>query len=215
MPLPKFTGAADGWTPFMQMYDWSTRYYGYDDFMNYQRLLDSLKEEALKSVQGLLGNPLNVPLIITKLKQEFGDATKIARHYLEPLKQFPEIKNDRMFDLLELNKALSNAIGLIQTTEAAARLADLTLLDIVVGKLPAPQRVKWARHFVEVLGRQGDVRHFASWLDSECTYLRMARDSGSVPLPTTIQQYKQVNTIAVLANRRNVLCRRGLQSVLN
>lgn len=54
MPLPNFTETANEWTPFKLMYDWSTRYYGYDSFMNYQRLLDALWREAYGAGRALM-----------------------------------------------------------------------------------------------------------------------------------------------------------------
>lgn len=54
MPLPNFTETANEWTQFKLMYDWSTRYYGYDNFMNYQRLLDALWREAYGAGRALM-----------------------------------------------------------------------------------------------------------------------------------------------------------------
>ena len=69
-------------------------------------------------------------------------------------------------------------MGFIQSTTAASRLKDQTLLIKLVSILPEERRIAWARDFIQMLGGEADVKQFSLWLKQEANYIRMALETA-------------------------------------
>ena len=194
--LPQFHGDSAQWTMFKVNYDWTTSVYGYDQIHNYTRLEKALSGRARESVAGLMCNPMNVDLVMEELQNLFGQDRTIIRSHLAKIESFPPMRDHQHQELLQFTLEVTNAVGFIQSTTAASRLKDQTLLDKLVSILPEERRIAWARHLIQMLGGEADVKQFSLWLKQEANFIRMALETAP-PAVASQARPKMINTVTV------------------
>lgn len=156
--------------------------YFYDDYHNSERLCLVLHGDALNHVSGLINDPFGASCIMEALEERYGDVLQMIRDSLLPLQNSPNVKENDTQSLLGFCQVLNNTVAQLENNGGTTRLNDQTLLESAVSKIPLSFRTKWARHFVEVLGKTANLAQLALWTKTQCRYLRMAEQSGPAAL---------------------------------
>ena len=177
-PLPKFRGDIRTWTRFSIAFQQSTSMYGYTHYENHVRLLEALEPPAIRTVEGLLIHPNNVPLVMKQLEELYGRPEVLAKEIIEGVMQMPKVHPHREgTELTAFSLEVNNLVGHLTATSAASRLQDQTLLDKLVSKLPDARREKWFWFLQNNLYEIADVTRFATWLAAEAFVLRRSHEA--------------------------------------
>ncbi|XP_062701238.1 uncharacterized protein LOC134285126 [Aedes albopictus] len=162
--LPSFRGDPEDWPLFYSAYVNSTTACGYSDFENLARLQKALQGRALEVVKSRLLLPACVPQVVNTLYMLFGRPELIIQTLLNKIREVPPPRADRLDTLISFGMAVQNLCDHLEAAGQLAHLCNPTLLQELVEKLPAQQRLDWAlykRQFVAV-----DLRTFASYMST-------------------------------------------------
>lgn len=80
----------------------------FDDVQNFSRLISVLQGPAAKCVQHLMLNPINVPKIMKRLEENYGNPEVI---YRELVSNIQKIKKESNHSVLEISEALENLVN--------------------------------------------------------------------------------------------------------
>ncbi|XP_062700056.1 uncharacterized protein LOC134284792, partial [Aedes albopictus] len=181
--LPRFTGDPTEWPIFISNYRYTTDACGYTDGENMLRLQRSLSGPALETVRCRLVLPAAVPQVIETLRLRFGRPELLINALLRKVREIPAPKSDRLEGLIDFGMAVQALCDHIEAANERAHLSNPSLLQELVAKLPADQRMMWAgykRGFQDV-----NLRTFGDYMAA------VVRDATSV---TTFEpEQKRIN----------------------
>ncbi|XP_058817804.1 uncharacterized protein LOC131681110 [Topomyia yanbarensis] len=172
--LPCFSGNPSEWPMFISNYNYTTEACGYTDGENMIRLQRCLKGHALETVRSRLVLPQAVPHVIETLRMRYGRSEVLINSLLREVRSIPAPRSDKLEGLIEYGMAVQALCDHIEAANEQAHLANPTLLQELVGKLPADQKLLWAGYKRGV----GNVN-----LRTFCDYMAdIVRDASSVIL---------------------------------
>ncbi|XP_055604271.1 uncharacterized protein LOC129752524 [Uranotaenia lowii] len=142
--LPIFSGEPEEWPLFICSYRNSTEMCDYTDAENLLRLQRCLRGNALEAVRSNLMEPASVPVVISTLEQLFGNPQRIIAALLQKVRTAPSPKTDRLDSLIQFGVMVQNLVGHMKSAQLHTHLANPTLLQELVEKLPANLQLDWA-----------------------------------------------------------------------
>ncbi|XP_017487272.1 PREDICTED: uncharacterized protein LOC108375640, partial [Rhagoletis zephyria] len=162
--LPEFSGKPEDWPIFFTAYTESTAVYGYSCFENNLRLQKSLRGEAREAIKSLLIHPNNVGNIIEQLRFRYGRPEQLIPSQLAHVREIAPISESSVVKLIPFATKIANICAFLRSACGGEQhLANPTLLDELVGKLPMSKRIEWAV-FASSLQPYATVQHFSDWL---------------------------------------------------
>ncbi|XP_062709353.1 uncharacterized protein LOC134288451 [Aedes albopictus] len=170
--LPRFSGDPAEWPIFISNYRYTTEACGFSDGENMLRLQRCLVGSALETVRSRLVLPAAVPRVIETLRLRFGRPELLINALLRKVREIPAPKSDKLEGLIDFGMAVQALCDHIEAANERAHLSNPSLLQELVAKLPADQRMMWAgykRGFQQV-----DLKTFGDYMAS------VVRDAISV-----------------------------------
>ncbi|XP_053699404.1 uncharacterized protein LOC128746376 [Sabethes cyaneus] len=142
--LPQFSGDPADWPIFISNYEYTTTSCGYTNGENMLRLQRCLKGPALETVRSRLVLPAAVPQVIEALRMRYGRPELLINALLEKVRKLPAVKSERLEQLIEYGMAVQALCNHIEAANEQAHLSNPMLLQELVEKLPADQKLMWA-----------------------------------------------------------------------
>ncbi|XP_058826865.1 uncharacterized protein LOC131686880 [Topomyia yanbarensis] len=170
--LPRFSGDPADWPIFISSYRYTTEACGFSDGENMLRLQRCLSGSALETVRSRLVLPAAVPQVIETLRMRFGRPELLINALLRKVRDIPAPRSDRLEGLIDFGMAVQALCDHIEAANERAHLSNPSLLQELVAKLPADQRMMWAgykRSFQVV-----DLKTFGDYMTS------VVQDASSV-----------------------------------
>ncbi|XP_062699124.1 uncharacterized protein LOC115261638 [Aedes albopictus] len=162
--LPPFRGDPEDWPLFYSAYVNSTTACGYSDVENLARLQKALQGRAFDAVKSRLLLPACVPQVLNTLYMLFGRPELIIQTMLNKIREVPAPRSDRLDTLISFGMAVQNLCDHLEAAGQIAHMCNPTLLQELVEKIPAQQRLDWAlykRQFMAV-----DLRTFSTYMST-------------------------------------------------
>ncbi|XP_067629658.1 uncharacterized protein [Eurosta solidaginis] len=161
--LPEFSGCPEDWPLFSNVFYQSTAVYGYTNMENNQRLLKGLKGEAREVVKSLLIHPDNVGAVMDQLKIRFGRPELLIRSQLRQVREIPPISEAAIDKLIPFASKTKNLAIFLQSVNGYQHLANPSLLDELIGKLPMSKKMDWAK-YASAIKPYPTIADFSNWL---------------------------------------------------
>ena len=164
MELPHFDGNPKDWSKFKNAFDVTTTQAEYSNLDNLSRLEKALKGTAAKSVQPLMISANNVPHIMRKLEEQFGQASMICRELRGDLERIKKLGNKTINEIAD---KLDCFIINMNTLNRADLLTDPRLLEELIWKLPYNLQVNWVEYtqkYVTQHQRQPALTELNTWI---------------------------------------------------
>lgn len=175
--LPTFDGRAEDWPMLFHSYHSTTEAYGYSDLENLMRLQKCLVGDAKRTVQHVLIHPQHVGQVMSTLEAAFGRPEQLVRSQIQTARQLPTIDDAHLEQMGPFAIAVRNLAMFLDTEASQQHLANPTLLDELVGKLPMSRRLDWAG-VASRIDPYPTIKDFSRWLTE------VARLVSLVMLPT-------------------------------
>lgn len=163
MHLPPFSGTPEQWPMFQVAYWETTRVYGYSNLENLSRL-QKLTGSAKNLVTSLLIYPNNVDAVVSTFKHHFGRPEKLIRSQIDKTKAFPQIKYNKMSDLIEFSVLTASLSAFLENSNGQPHLNNPTLSNELAKKLPMKKREDWEKYLMEREIIYPSVRQYSNWL---------------------------------------------------
>ncbi|XP_062706457.1 uncharacterized protein LOC134287734 [Aedes albopictus] len=160
--LPRFSGDPAEWPIFISSYRYTTEACGFSDGENMLRLQRCLSGPALETVRSRLVLPAAVPQVIETLRMRFGRPELLINALLRKVREIPAPRSDKLEGLIDFGMAVQALCDHIEAANERAHLSNPSLLQELVAKLPADQRMMWAgyrRGFQQV-----DLKTFGDYM---------------------------------------------------
>ena len=125
--LPMFSGRAEEWPAFINLYRSSTNQCGFSDAENVQRLQVALKGQAKDAVQLILAVPENVEEAIRALERRFGRPELVVDELIGKARAFRQVKADDTDGLLAFSTAVSNVVTTMKLMKSPGHMLNPTL----------------------------------------------------------------------------------------
>ncbi|XP_062712313.1 uncharacterized protein LOC134289800 [Aedes albopictus] len=142
--LPVFSGNPADWPIFVSNYNYTTAACGFTDGENMLRLQRCLKGAALESVRSRLILPAATPQVIETLRMRYGRPELLINALLEKVRSIPAPRSDRLDGLIEFGVAVQSLCDHIEAANEHDHLSNPSLVQELVSKLPADQKLMWA-----------------------------------------------------------------------
>ncbi|XP_055626949.1 uncharacterized protein LOC129768996 isoform X2 [Toxorhynchites rutilus septentrionalis] len=142
--LPTFSGDPAEWPIFISNFEYTTTTCGYTHGENMVRLQRCLRGRALESVRSRLVFPAAVPQVIETLRMRYGRPELLINALLQKVRAMPAPRGDKLEALIEYGMVVQELCDHIEAANERAHLTNPTLLQELVGKLPADQKLMWA-----------------------------------------------------------------------
>ncbi|XP_055632952.1 uncharacterized protein LOC129773379 [Toxorhynchites rutilus septentrionalis] len=184
-PLPKFSGSPKDWPKFKRIYEVSTRECAFSNHENLTRLEAALEGRAARSIQQLIINSENVPSIIERLEENFGNPKFI---YEELLNDLQRLKKESRSIVVEMSDALENMVTNMTIINQEGYLLDARLIEDLVRKLPYNLQIEWTRHRM-MTGGTPSLSQMSDWLKPHARIMRNMTSS----IPTTARSHTHVH----------------------
>lgn len=199
--LPVFDGRAEDWPMFLSEFEQTTEMYGYDVRENTRRLRKCLRGEAKTRVEHLTIYPENVPQVIETLRFAFGRPELLIRSQLEKVRALRPISDHELHQLIPFALTVQSFSAFMNFDRTRQHLSNPVLLEELAGKLPAAQRMSWARQMTQLVDVP-TILHFSTWLSEEAHYASIATvntSSTSNQKRYGAQEHRRPKTDYVLA----------------
>ncbi|XP_058827946.1 uncharacterized protein LOC131687873 [Topomyia yanbarensis] len=136
------------------------------------RLQRCLSGPALETVRSRLVLPAAVPQVIETLRMRFGRPELLINALLRKVRDIPAPRSDRLEGLIDFGMAVQALCDHIEAANERAHLSNPSLLQELVAKLPADQRMMWAgyKRSCQVV----DLKTFSDYMTS------VVQDASSV-----------------------------------
>ncbi|XP_073831553.1 uncharacterized protein [Musca autumnalis] len=168
--ITEFSGnPEDFYTAFSQ----STAAYGYTNLENNQRLHKCLKSEAREVVKPLLIHPDNVGL-----RFRFGRPEQIIHSQLRQARELPYISENNLIKLVPFSTKVKNLAVFLQSVNGQQHIANPTLLEELVSKLPMSKKLEWAR-VATTIQPYPTIINFSDWLCEMANLICIVQDVDS------------------------------------
>lgn len=126
------------------------------------RLQRCLKGNALNAVGCQLLHPSSVPQIIATLQMLYGRPEQVVNSLINRVRATPPPKADKLESVIGFGLAVQNLCGHLIAMNMENHLANPTLLQELVGKLPAGIKLDWALYQRQIA--QADLRAFSDYM---------------------------------------------------
>lgn len=173
--LPEFSGEPEDWPLFYTAYCQSTAAYGYTNFENNQRLQKCLKGEAKGIVMSLLIHPDNVSAVIDQLKFRFGRPEQLIHSQLKQVRELSYISENNLVKIVPFSTKVKNLSVFLKSVNGEQHIANPTLLEELVLKLPMSKRLEWARISMNIKPYP-TIEHFSEWLCEVANLICLIQD---------------------------------------
>ena len=170
--LPEFDGAPEDWPMFSTAFEQSTAVYNYNNFENCLRLQKALKGEARECVKSLLIHPDNVSMVLEQLRFQYGRPEMLIRCQLQQVKEIQPISENTVDKLVPFAVKVQNIAVFLETANGQQHLANPTLMEELVGKLPMCKRMEWAG-YASTIKPYPTILDFSKWLKGVADLVRM------------------------------------------
>lgn len=177
--LPEFYGSPEEWPMFSVAYRETTATYGYTNLENLLRLQKALKGTARQRVQSLLIHPASVDSVLNSLEFIYGRPELLIRSQIAKARAFPAISAGKPNEIINLFTMVCDLTAFLESAGAHPYLANPTLMDELVSKLPLNKREDWVRHTFSIHQPYPSLRDFCAWLQQTATYISVANDMGT------------------------------------
>ncbi|XP_058977373.1 uncharacterized protein LOC131802044 [Musca domestica] len=131
--LPEFSGDPDDWPLFYTAFNQSTAAYGYTNLENNQRL------------------------------HKFGRPEQLIHSQLRQARELPQISENNLGKLVPFSTKVKNLAVFLQSVNGQNHIANPTLLEELVSKLPMSKKLEWARVATQIQPYP-TIIHFSDWL---------------------------------------------------
>lgn len=148
--LPPFGGEAELWPGFHVAFKETSEAYGYNNLVNMQRLQKSLTGAAREAVSGMLIYPDNVPDVIRELEFRFGRPEILINSQLNKVRQIGNIADEDIPALINFSTKVKNMTALFRAAKLDNHLANPTLIESLVTKLPISLKREWAKYLKRI-----------------------------------------------------------------
>lgn len=201
--LPVFSGRTEEWVMFHAAFRNSTEAYGYNSMDNAFRLQKALTGKAREAVSNLLNSGRDVETAMDTLQMMFGQPVMLIQCEIEKASAIPPIKADQLEQWAPFAGKVRNLVAVLDTDSTQQHLCNPVLLDKLLQKLPAPDRLLWSDE-TEHLQTVPTLKHFSDWVT------KMAKRASRV---VTTQPF---DDSAGSSHRRSQMCdrRSGKSNVL-
>ncbi|XP_055634145.1 uncharacterized protein LOC129774433 [Toxorhynchites rutilus septentrionalis] len=142
--LPTFSEDPAEWPIFISNFEYTTKTCGYTEGENMVRLQRCLRGRALECVRSRLVFPTAVPQVIEALRMRYGRPELLINALLQKVRATPAPRGDKLEALIEYAMVVQELCDHIEAANETAHLSNPTLLQELVGKLPADQKLMWA-----------------------------------------------------------------------
>ncbi|XP_070132565.1 uncharacterized protein [Drosophila bipectinata] len=169
--LPDFEGQPEEWPIFLCAFTETTAAYQCTELENNQRLVKALKGEARETVKSLLIHPSNVQAVMEQLRFRYGRPEQLIRSQLESVREVQPIQEANIARIKPFTTKVSNLSAFLQSTATGSQhLANPTLMEELIAKLPLSKRLDWARHAATIqpyptVAHLSDVREEERYVD--------------------------------------------------
>ncbi|XP_058459679.1 uncharacterized protein LOC131435621 [Malaya genurostris] len=181
--LPTFSGDLEEWPVFYSSYLDSTMACGFAPVENIIRLRKCLRGPARDAVITKLMFPHAVSSIIETLRRLYGRPELLVKHLLTKVRRLEAPKPERLDSLINFGLTVQQLCDHLEAANLKSHLANPTLLEELVGKLPATIKLDWVRH--KRAFNDPSLKEFGNFMDglvidaSEVTVLVQSKnDSG-------------------------------------
>ncbi|XP_036340234.1 uncharacterized protein LOC118749538 [Rhagoletis pomonella] len=161
--LPTFAGNAEEWPLFFANYNDTTEAFGYSHRQNLMRLQKCLVGPAKEAVAAMLIHPNDVPNVLRELEFRFGRPDILVKHQIQKLQQFPPIVEQKLEQIVPFSSRVRNVVAFLKSAKCHQHLANVSLLEQMVCKLPQNKQFDWAKHSVTIRP-YATIEDFSTWL---------------------------------------------------
>ncbi|XP_036320010.1 uncharacterized protein LOC118734393 [Rhagoletis pomonella] len=161
--LPVFSGNVEDWPLFFANFNDTTENFGYSHRQNLMRLQKCLVGPDKEAVAAMLIYPSNVPNVISELEFRFGRPDILVKFQISKLQNFPPIADNKPEQIVPFSSRVRNVVAFLKSANCQQHLANVTLLEQMVGKLPHTRQFDWAKH-AATIQPYPSVEHFSEWL---------------------------------------------------
>ncbi|XP_065361898.1 uncharacterized protein LOC135955477 [Calliphora vicina] len=161
--LPDFCGDPEDWPLFYTAFTQSTAAYGYTNLENNQRLQKCLKGNAREVIKSLLIHPDNVDAVIEQLKFRFGRPEQLIHSQLRQVRDLPQVSENNLVKLVPFSTKVKNLAVFLQSVNGQQHIANPTLLEELIAKLPMSKKLDWARTAASIQPYP-TIIDFSNWL---------------------------------------------------
>ncbi|XP_036340070.1 uncharacterized protein LOC118749379 [Rhagoletis pomonella] len=158
--LPEFDGRPDDWPMFRESFLMTTREYGYNERQNMIRLQKVIKGKAREVVECLLIHSDNVPQVIEVLGERFGRPEQLVRSQIARIRSCAPIAENRLDMMVPFATKVQNLSKFLEAAGCEHHLANPTLMEELLLKLPISRRLDWIRHAITITPR-ATICHFS------------------------------------------------------
>ncbi len=165
--LPVFNGRAEDWPIFCNEFYRTTPKGMVNTSQNAIRLRKALKGSAMDSVIGLLNEPDNINKIMRILEQRFGRKELVIKALITKAEECksPDINKPETF--VSYGTTVQHLVETVKSLQEERYLNDMTLLDKLVGKLPAQYAFEWLSWIRGKPDEIGNLGSFGQWVESK------------------------------------------------
>ncbi|XP_036334843.1 uncharacterized protein LOC118745501 [Rhagoletis pomonella] len=182
--LPIFSGNSDEWPLFLANFKDTTQAFRYSNRQNLMSLHKCLVGRAKETVASMLIFPEDVRNAIAELEFHFGRPDLLVRSQLNKIQQFPNIGENKAEQIISFSTKTRNIVAFLTSAKCEHHLANTTLLEQLVTKLPPSKQYEWTRHAVSIKP-YATIKEFSTWLSD------LARVVCLIPPPTaTTRSYQ-------------------------
>ncbi|XP_075167990.1 uncharacterized protein LOC142241581 [Haematobia irritans] len=174
--LPQFSGLPEDWPIFYTAYVQSTAAYNYTNLENNQRLLKCLKGDARETVKCLLIHPDNVNEAVEQLRCRYGRPEQLIQSQLRGVRELPQISEQNMGKLVFFATKVKNLAVFLQSANGQQHIANPTLLEELVHKLPMSKKIEWARVAIKIQPYP-TIMDFSNWINDVAVIINSIQDS--------------------------------------
>lgn len=161
--LPEFSGDPEDWPLFYTAFTQSTQAYGYTNLENNQRLNKCLKGDAREVIKCLLIHPDNVNAVIEQLQFRFGRPEQLIHSQLRQVKELPHVPENNLGKLVPFSTKVKNLAVFLQSVNGQHHIANPTLLEELILKLPMSKKLEWAKVAASIQPYP-TIIDFSNWL---------------------------------------------------
>lgn len=213
--LPPFGGNPIEWPNFIFQYRNTTAICGYSNEENHIRLQKCLKGHARKIVESLLILPQNVDRIIRILENRFGRPEHIIMMLLDKIRNFPNVKEDRLDMLIEFSDEIKNLVGIMEALNENEHLSNPILIQELLSKLSTNRRMNWIEHISSRALQKPKLIEFSLWLDQKASVAcqimlpkvtDIRSDNHKLKSRTSFKREVTMTTINRPGGNKNCLC---------
>lgn len=162
--LLTFSGKAEEWPGFISQFENTSNACGFSNVENITRLQRCLKGEALAEVGYQLMLPELLPEVLETLRTRFGRPEMIINSLLQKIRSEPAPKPDKLETLMSFAQSVRNLCCVITASGLNDHLRNPMLIQELVNKLPAQQRLDWSLHRTNLC--DADLKTFEIWLST-------------------------------------------------